>query len=136
MRALRTRASTNSLQPFLEVLGASTASATAAAGSAVVVAAAATATADGSNDSSNDSNSSSSSSSDAVEAALSRVARLLEASLRQGAVSANARCRRTGNTLLPRDFDDHAVCDLESQRGGKFQKLHVFLPKGLHLPAS
>jgi hypothetical protein len=89
----------------LEALGASTASAAAAAGSAaVVVAAAASSTADSSNDSSNNSTSSSSSSSDAVEAALPRAARLLEASLRQGAVSANARCRRTGNSYLILDF--------------------------------
>eukprot|EP00953_Heterococcus_sp_UTEX-ZZ885_P003174 2237-Heterococcus_DN1.PRE.3 len=103
---------------------ATTNSAASSSAAVVVAAAARTSTADNSNDSSsNDSNSSSSSSSDAVEAALSqarhgRVARL-DASLRQGVVSANARCRRTGNTLLIEAAQNCCTdcCQLLVQRG-------------------
>jgi ankyrin repeat protein len=101
-----------------------TAATAAASSTAAVVVAARSSTADSSNDSSsNDSNSSSSSSSDAVEAALSqarhgRVARL-DASLRQGVVSADARCRRTGNTLLIEAAQNCCTdcCQLLVQRG-------------------
>jgi ankyrin repeat protein len=116
------------IKKLFTALAAATAASAAASAAArssaevVVAAAARSSTADSSNDSSND-NSSNSSSSDAVEAALSqarhgRVARL-DASLRQGVVSANARCRRTGNTLLIEAAQNCCTdcCQLLVQRG-------------------
>jgi pyruvate/2-oxoglutarate dehydrogenase complex dihydrolipoamide acyltransferase (E2) component len=105
--------------------GSAAATGSATAGAVVAAAAARRLTADMSSSStaSGGSNDNTSSSSDAVEAALSqarhgRVARL-EASLRQGAVSVNARCARTGNTLLIEAAQNCCTdcCQLLVQRG-------------------